>query len=242
MSGSALSPSALFWRVRRAHPERLLHRARRAALIARTRLLAEWHRASVELDLHPSIQLGRDIRIEVAPHTTNVLRVGPGGRLDDRVLVRLNGGRIELGPDCHLRAGVVLNVAGHLELVRRNILSWGTAVHCAESVRLEPLASLAEQVTIADSTHFFTTPDEFFYDNTRTSPVRIGSNTWLCPKATITSGVQVGAHCIVGSCSVVIRDVPDGHLASGVPATNRPLELPWATVDTGAAADGTPRG
>jgi acetyltransferase-like isoleucine patch superfamily enzyme len=225
----SLSPSDLFWRVRRAEPERFLHQARRAALIARVRWLAAWHRASIELDLDPSIRLGRDVRIDLAPHTTNVLRIGPGGRIDDRVLIRLTGGRIELGPDCHLRASVVLNVAGHLEMVRGNILSWGTAVHCSESVRLEPLASAAEHVTVADSTHFFTTPDEFFYDNTRTAPIHIGANTWLCPKATVTSGVRIGSHCIIGSGSVVIGDVPDGHLASGVPATNRPLDLPWET-------------
>jgi acetyltransferase-like isoleucine patch superfamily enzyme len=167
------------------------------------------------------------VRIEVAPHSTNTLRIGVNGRVDDRVLIRLTGGRIEIGPHCHLRAGVILNVAGHLVLTGENILSWGSAVHCAESVRLEPMASAAEHVTIADSTHFFTTPDEFFYDNTRTAPIHIGSNTWLCPKATVTSGVRVGSHCIIGSGSAVIRDVPDGHLASGIPATSRPLDLPW---------------
>ncbi len=224
---SGLSPSALFWRLRAAEPERLLHGLRRRVLVLRTRAQAIWLRSTIELDLDASVRVGKDVRIDLAPRTSNVLRVGPGGRLDDRVLIRLTGGRIELGPRCHLRTGVVLNVAGHLELVEGNIFSWGCAVHCAESVRLDPLASAAEHVTIVDSTHYFTEPNAFFYDNTRTDPIRIGANTWLCPKATVTSGVSVGSHCIVGSNSVVIRDVPAGHLASGVPATNRALDLPW---------------
>jgi acetyltransferase-like isoleucine patch superfamily enzyme len=225
----SLSPSALFWRVREAEPERLLHRARRAAFIFRARALAAWHRASIELDIDPSIRFGPDVRITVTPRTDNVLRIGPGARVDDRVLFRFLGGRVELGPDVHLRAGVVLNVAGHLVLEGGNILSWSTVVHCAESVHLERWVGAAEHVTIVDSTHFFTTPHVFFYENTRTAPIRIGENSWLCPKATVTSGVCIGAHCIVGSSSVVIRDVPDGHLASGVPAKNRPLDLPWET-------------
>lgn len=224
---SGLSPSALFWRLRAAEPERLLHAVRRRTLVLRTRAQAAWLRSTIELDLHPSLRVGKDVRIHLAPRSANVLRIGPGGRLDERVIIRLTGGRVEMGPRCQLRTGVVLNVAGHLELVEGNVFSWGCAVHCGESVRLEPLAGAAEHVTIADSTHYFTEPDAWFYDNTRTDPIRIGANTWLCPKATVTSGVSVGSHCIVGSNSVVTRDVPNGHLASGVPATSRPLDLPW---------------
>lgn len=227
MTATALSPRSLFWRVRAAEPERLLHRWRRAALIARARLHAGWHRATIELDIDPSVRLGRDLRIVLLPHSANVLRIGAGGMVDDRVLFRMSGGEILLGPSCHVRNDVVLNVAGRLELVDSNILSWGCAVHCSDSVRLEHLASAAEHVTIADSTHFFTEPDTFFYENTRSAPITIGANTWLCPKATVTSGVTVGQHCIIASNSVVIRDVPDGHLASGIPASNRPIDLPW---------------
>lgn len=226
MSLSA-SPRSLFWRLRASEPERLLHRVRRAALIARTRAHAAWHRAEIELDISPDVRLGRHLRIVLFPRTTNLVRIGPGAILEDRILMRMGGGQILLGPSVQLRSDVVLNVGGRLELAGSNILSWGCALHCAESVRLEPMASAAEHVTVADSTHYFTEPDAFFYDNTRTAPVRIGANTWLCPKATVTSGVTVGEHCIIASNSVVIHDVPDGHLATGIPATNRALELPW---------------
>jgi len=221
------SPRALFWRLRAREPERLLYRARRAALVARTRVHAAWHRADIELDISPDVRLGRHLRIVLFPRTSNVVRIGPGALLDDRILMRMNGGKILLGPATQLRSDVVLNVGGRLELAGSNILSWGCAVHCADSVRLDALASAAEHVTIADSTHYFTEPGAFFYENTRTAPVVIGGNTWLCPKATVTSGVTVGQHCIIASNSVVIHDVPDGHLASGIPATNKALELPW---------------
>ena len=203
-------------------------RARLAVALLRLRLSAARNRATVELDVAPDLRLGRGVRFTVDPRTHTVLRIGPRSRLDDRVLVLLKGGRIELGPDTWFRRDVVLNVSGHLQLIGNNVLSWGVVVHCAESVRLEPMASAAELVTIADSTHFFTEPDAFFYHNTRTAPIVIGGNTWLCPKVTVTPDVTIGSHCIIASNSVVIADVPDGHLASGVPArVVKALPLPW---------------
>ena len=128
------------------------------------------------------------------------------------------------------RRGVVLNVAGRLELQGDNPVSWGTVLHCSNEIVLEPMVGLAEYVTLADSSHFFTTPDEHFWHNVRSGSVRIGRNTWVCPKATLTKGADVGAHCIVASGSVVTGVVPDGHLASGVPAVLRALPLPWLKV------------
>jgi acetyltransferase-like isoleucine patch superfamily enzyme len=220
----------LFWRLKDARPERVLFRIRRARLIARLKLQALWHRAEIELDIPTDVKLGRDIDTMLFPRTRNVLRLGPRNTIGDRVLLRLNGGEVVMGPDCEFRRDTVVNVAGKLEMISGNIFSWGCAVHCAESVVIEPLAGFAEHVTIADSSHYFTEPDTWFYDNTRSDPIRIGANTWLCPKATVTSGVTIGSHCIIASNSVVTRDVPDGHLASGIPATNRPMELPWSAA------------
>jgi acetyltransferase-like isoleucine patch superfamily enzyme len=217
-------------RARRQAERVLAHhaRVRLALVLLRLRVSAAWNWASVEIDVAPDLRLGRGVRFTVDPRTHTVLRIGARSRLDDRVLVLLKGGRIDLGEDTWLRRDVILNVSGHLQLVRNNVLSWGVVVHCAESVRLEPMASAAEAVTVADSTHFFTEPDAFFYHNTRTAPIVVGANTWLCPKVTVTPDVTIGSHCIIASNSVVIADVPDGHLASGVPArVVKALPLPW---------------
>ena len=57
--------------------------------------------------------------------------------------------------------------------------------------------------------------------------LKILCNTWICPKVTLTRTADVGSHCIVAAGSVVVGSVPDGHLASGVPATSSPMRLPW---------------
>ena len=201
---------------------------RRVMFIVRIRVLAWWQRSKIDLQVAPDVRLARGVRVEIEPRIRMKVRLGPGTRIDERVLLLLKGGTLHCGPETWLRRNVVLNVSGDLVLVEGNIMSWGTALHCAESVRFEPLASAAEGVTVSDSSHFFTTPETFFYMNTRTKPVVIGANTWLCPKSTVTQGVRIGSHCILASNSVAISDVPDGHLASGVPARDvRPLQLPW---------------
>jgi acetyltransferase-like isoleucine patch superfamily enzyme len=205
-------------------------RARRAAFLARLQATAELAGATVDVDLAPDVRIGRGVRVELGPATHNVLRLGPGSLLDDRVLVKLKGGTLDGGPRTEVRHDVVLDIDGVLRLEGRNPLSYGTVVHCSNEILIEEMAGIAEQVTIADSSHFFTTPDEHFWHNLRTGRVRVGRNTWICPKVTLARGADVGSHCIVASGSVVTGVVPDGSLASGVPATVRPLPLPWRSA------------
>lgn len=224
----SFDPKALFWKVKEHNPLRYLYQYRRLVLITRIRLTAIWHRATVDVDLAPDLRLGRRLRITIQPNTANVLKIGPRSQLEDGVVIMLKGGTVLLGPETWLRRDVLLNVSGRLELVETNVLSWGTIVHCAEHVRWEALVGAAEYCTVADSTHYFTEPMAYFYDNVRTAPIVIGANTWLCPRVAVTMGVTVGDHCILASNSVVTTDVPSGSLASGVPATSvRPIRLPW---------------
>jgi acetyltransferase-like isoleucine patch superfamily enzyme len=204
-----------------------LRRVRRAALVAQVRKAAWQVGATVELDLASDVHVGAHIRVTVAPGTNSVLRLGAGSRIEDRVVIMLKGGQLLGGDRVEVRRDVILNLAGTLRIEGDTPISWGSVVHCSNDILLERMAGIAEQVTIADSSHYFTSPDDHFWHNVRKGSVRVGRNTWVCPKATLTKGADVGAHCIVGSGSVVTGVVPDGHLASGVPAAIRPLRLPW---------------
>ena len=55
-------------------------------------------------------------------------------------------------------------------------------------------------------------------------PVTIGNNVWIGGSVTITPGVTIGDHSIIGAGSVVTRDVPAGVVAAGNPCrVIRPL-------------------
>lgn len=55
------------------------------------------------------------------------------------------------------------------------------------------------------------------YDIEYGKPITIGNNVWLCSNVTIVGGVKIGNNCVIGSGSVVTRDIPDNSLAFGVP-------------------------
>lgn len=46
----------------------------------------------------------------------------------------------------------------------------------------------------------------------------VGSETYIGPNAIVAKGVTIGSRCIVGSGSLVLRDIPDGSVAYGTPA------------------------
>jgi len=49
-------------------------------------------------------------------------------------------------------------------------------------------------------------------------PVRIGNNVWIGGRSIINPGVTIGDHVVVGSGSVVTKDIPDYAVVAGNPA------------------------
>jgi maltose O-acetyltransferase len=48
-------------------------------------------------------------------------------------------------------------------------------------------------------------------------PIEIGSDVWVGGGALILAGVRVGSRAVIGSGSVVTRDIPEGAFAAGNP-------------------------
>lgn len=49
-------------------------------------------------------------------------------------------------------------------------------------------------------------------------PVAIGDDVWIGGNTVLNPGVTVGSNVVIGSGSVVVRDIPDGVVAAGAPA------------------------
>jgi phosphonate metabolism protein (transferase hexapeptide repeat family) len=60
--------------------------------------------------------------------------------------------------------------------------------------------------------------DADFFDWRRRQRVVIGHDTWIGHGAVIMPGVRIGHGAVVGSNSVVTKDVPDYAIVAGVPA------------------------
>lgn len=203
-------------------------RARREVLLRRLDLLGRANRVPVEADVALDADVALGVHVTLRGAGPVHLRLGPQARLESGSSLVLTGGaRLDIAEAAHVRRGAVLNVSGTLELGRQVIVSWGSVLHAAESVRIGDRAGVAERVTIADSTHLQPTPDAWFYEHSRSGPVSVGHDTWVCPGAVLTHRAQVGAWCVVAAGAVVTGVVPDGSIALGSPAVSRSRGLSW---------------
>ncbi|MFY9588471.1 MAG: acyltransferase [Actinomycetota bacterium] len=232
-SGAAAKRTAgrvLQW-AKRFEPEidGALFAVRRAKVIARLKALAAWNGSTVDVDIAPDVQFGRDIDITVWPGSHNIVKIGPGCTIGHRTMIFLNGGALLLGDRIEVRRDVIFMLwGGTLEIAGENVLSWGSVYHCADAIRIGRFSIFGEWSTIVDSSHVYTEPDAAVVHNTKTGPVEIGYNTWVCAKAIIGRNSKVGDHCIVAGNAVVTGEVPSGHIASGAGQPEiRALPHPW---------------
>jgi acetyltransferase-like isoleucine patch superfamily enzyme len=79
---------------------------------------------------------------------------------------------------------------------------------------------LANGRFVTDANHRFDDPEKPvpWQGFTSKGPTRLGDNVWLGANVVVTSGVTIGDRCVVGSNSVVTRDLPPGTIAAGSPA------------------------
>lgn len=49
------------------------------------------------------------------------------------------------------------------------------------------------------------------------SPVTIGSNVWLPARSIMLPGTNIGDNCVIGTGSIITKDIPSGSLAMGSP-------------------------
>lgn len=232
-------------RRRRAAVERLRFRA----FTSRLRLLLRAHGARLVVDAPAGTRLGGRVRVELDPwgrpgdatftlragegarigadvdlvlHAagTNVLELGDRAALGDRVRLELRDGAIRLGPRTRVRSGVVLKSEGDLALGARVEVSWYAVMHCANRLRLDDFAGVAERVTIVDSDHPHDGSGAHFYEQPiRLGTVDVGRNAFLAAGCILTAGTVIGPNSVVAAGAVVPGGTfPEGSLVAGVPA------------------------
>ncbi|MDJ0786115.1 MAG: acyltransferase [Myxococcota bacterium] len=175
--------------------------------------------------------------LEIHPSATNALavarfRLGPGARLviGPGVLAdRRPGGvtffvepgaelRIEEGAWLRTESGpihLMVYAGAHMRLGRESLLN-GCTLSARERITVGEKGWIGPGTRIWDSDH----PIDDDHQETR-GPVHIGDCAWVASDVTILQGVRIGDHAVVGTRSLVTRDVPDHTLAFGMPARPR---------------------
>jgi acetyltransferase-like isoleucine patch superfamily enzyme len=149
------------------------------------------------------------------------LQIGKGGRIrfgrfawiGDGTKIRCHEGRVEIGP--------------------KTVLGQDCTISAYQSVRIGEQCVIADRAMFIDFDHSVIDVElPIRRQGIYKRDVEVGSNCWIGYGACILRGVRVGDNAIVGTNSVVTRDVPANAVVGGVPAKvirmrDTPATLRW---------------
>ncbi len=138
------------------------------------------------------------------------------------VLEALEEGRLEIGSGTVLEPNVWITAPGEarIRIGTGSFLNIGVMVAAVELVEIGEHCMFANGCFVTDGDHRFDDPGKPvpWQGFTTKGPTRIGDNVWCGANVVVTSGVTVGERCVIGSNSVVNRDIPPFSIAAGAPA------------------------
>ena len=145
--------------------------------------------------------------------------------IGDRVIIfqREDGGAIEFGDQVYIYRDTIIEtgVGGSLAIGSKS------SIHprCQLNANLEPI-SIGSGVMIAPNCSLYSYDHGTAADTPiraqplkSKGPIIIGDEAWLSVGVIVLSGVRIGKGAIIGAGSVVTKDVPEGAIASGNPAS-----------------------
>ncbi|MCS7480106.1 acyltransferase [Umezawaea endophytica] len=129
-------------------------------------------------------------------------------------------GRLEIGRWVHIGDGNAIRChEGSLRIGDKAVFGKDNTVNCYLDIEIGAATLVADWVYICDFDHVTADVTLPIKDQGIVkSPVRIGPDTWLGTKVTITRGSVVGRGCVVGAHAVVRGEVADYKIAVGIPA------------------------
>lgn len=141
--------------------------------------------------------IGRNVRIQIQPGAK--LKLGRWCWIGNGTKIRIHGGVVEIGAKTVIGEEVTFSAYEQISLGRESVI--------------------ADRVMFIDFDHCVMEVERpIRQQGIYTKPVRVGHNAWLGYGASILRGVTVGDNCIVGTYSVVTKDLPDNSVAGGIPA------------------------
>jgi len=142
--------------------------------------------------------------------------------VEGELLEALDSGRLEIGEGTLLEPGCWLTLApeARIRIGAGCFLNRETMLAASELIEIGDHVMFANHCFVGDSDHRY---DDRSRPVTHQGfevkgPVRIGDNCWFGVGCVITGGVTIGERSVIGSNSVVNRDLPPGVIAAGVPA------------------------
>jgi len=125
------------------------------------------------------------------------------------------GANIRLHPTCHIL------VPQHMEIGDNTSISSYTTIYAAFGVKIGKNCLISSNCGISSYNHItksFNRHDDVEEDSKYSKSVVIGDNVWIGMNACVLPGVTIGDNSIIGSGSIVTKNVPCNEIWAGNPA------------------------
>jgi carbonic anhydrase/acetyltransferase-like protein (isoleucine patch superfamily) len=154
-----------------------------------------------------------------------------GGGLELRIARR---GRVDFGRFVWLGHGTKIRChEGVVEIGDKTVLGQECTISAYKRVRIGEQCVIADRAMFIDFDHGVVEVERpIRSQGIYTREVEVGSNVWIGYGACVLRGVRVGDNSIIGTNSVVTKDVPANAVVAGVPARivrmrEAPQDLRW---------------
>lgn len=146
--------------------------------------------------VHRSVIFGKGVTVRAFDGAQ--LEIGEGTVVLEYAQLQVEGGSLVIGRDC--------------------LIGRGSVVICADRIEIGEGTLIAEHVTIRDQDHNHRGDGRLVSQGSTTAPIRIGHDVWLGAKVTVTRGVEIAPHAVVGANAVVTSSLPQRGVYVGAPA------------------------
>jgi acetyltransferase-like isoleucine patch superfamily enzyme len=140
--------------------------------------------------------------------------VAAGVRVDRPWCIEL-GQRVRLEAHVHVK---VVSDGARVVLGERVYLGPGSHLDVMESVSIGPGSLLGPYCVLVDHDHGTAPGVRIDGQPCTSAAIRLGDGVWLGAGVKVLKGVTIGEGAVVGAGAVVLRDLPAGAIAVGVPA------------------------
>lgn len=144
---------------------------------------------------------------------------------------------IHIGANCTIGTGCSFWMEGdNIEVVIGDGCTFTRRVHLnaqehSRKILIGKDCMFSNHITVRTSDSH---PIYSMYDNERINPARdviIGSHVWIAPDTKVMKGANIGSGCIIGSNTMVNKEIPCNSLAVGMPAKIVKTKVRWTRED-----------
>jgi acetyltransferase-like isoleucine patch superfamily enzyme len=146
--------------------------------------------------------------------TDGLCFVGPGVKFEIG-----RSAKLRLGRWCWIGHGSKLRVhEGVAEIGAKTVLGQECTISSFQHVAIGRECIVADRVMLIDFDHGVVEVERPIREQgIYKRDVRVGHNVWIGYGVAILRGATVGDNCVLGTATIVTRDVPDNAVAAGVP-------------------------